>query len=478
MNVRFPRRVTWVGSGAAVGGAAALAAVWPQLGIAASLAAAGVAALIALRTRWVEVFVALLGVLLGAYMFSGRLVAHIGIPPVYVGELVLGTGVVSLLFTARRARLHPIEVLIVAFMLLGALRTIPYLGIYGLDALRDAVLWIYGIFALAVSRALSERRLRTAVSWYAPLIVPLVVWIPIAAVAEPVSGASAPMLPGTDFSVLTFKGGDAGVHLAGALAFILLGLYPAGTSRTLLLPLWLGAMAAAGVFNRGGLVAANVGWIALLAGRVPRGWRSLAPFVLAAVAAIALIGPSFDFGYRRVVSLAQIRDNLVSLVDDDVNPSLSGTKDFRIRWWSTIVSYTLAGEYFWDGKGFGTNLADDDGFQTMSDHSLRAPHNSHVTVLARMGVPGLALWIALQVCFVAALLRLALRARAAGHAWWSAVAAWLLVYWLAIVVDTSFDPYLEGPQGGIWFWSVVGAGLGVMRLYRGDASRAVAGGPA
>lgn len=29
-------------------------------------------------------------------------------------------------------------------------------------------------------------------------------------------------------------------------------------------------------------------------------------------------------------------------------------------------------------------------------------------------------------------------------------------------VDTSFDPYLEGPQGGIWFWSVFG--VLVMRL--------------
>ena len=43
------------------------------------------------------------------------------------------------------------------------------------------------------------------------------------------------------------------------------------------------------------------------------------------------------------------------------------------------------------------------------------------------------------------------------------------MYWVTMMVDTSFDPYLEGPQGGIWFWSILGLGLVVMRL--GDRGR-------
>jgi hypothetical protein len=46
----------------------------------------------------------------------------------------------------------------------------------------------------------------------------------------------------------------------------------------------------------------------------------------------------------------------------------------------------------------------------------------------------------------------------------AAISEWLLVYWVAMMVDTSFDPYLEGPQGGIWFWTVIGLGLAVMSL--------------
>ena len=54
--------------------------------------------------------------------------------------------------------------------------------------------------------------------------------------------------------------------------------------------------------------------------------------------------------------------------------------------------------------------------------------------------------------------------RRAGDTATAIVGAWILVYWVAMMVNTSFDPYLEGPQGGIWFWSLFGLGMVVMRL--------------
>jgi hypothetical protein len=35
-----------------------------------------------------------------------------------------------------------------------------------------------------------------------------------------------------------------------------------------------------------------------------------------------------------------------------------------------------------------------------------------------------------------------------------------------MVINTSFDPYLEGPQGSIWFWTVFGLGLAALQLQR------------
>jgi O-antigen ligase len=136
-----------------------------------------------------------------------------------------------------------------------------------------------------------------------------------------------------------------------------------------------------------------------------------------------------------------------------------GTREFRLEWWGAIWDYTVEGPYFLSGKGFGVNLADSDGFQVLEDESLRAPHNSHMTVLARMGVPGFAIWLALQLTFAFKLMTTWRRANAMGLRGWAALDVWIFVYWLAMIINACFDPYLEGPQGGIWFWSVFGLGL-------------------
>jgi hypothetical protein len=172
----------------------------------------------------------------------------------------------------------------------------------------------------------------------------------------------------------------------------------------------------------------------------------------------------------RPATLEQVIENILSVFGSSSDQGLEGTKQFRLAWWGTIVDYTFFGDYFWAGKGFGVNLADDDGFQSTVDHSLRAPHNSHLTVLARMGVPGFVFWWVIQAAFAIGLLRSIRSHRRAGDLKFAAVGGWLLAYWVAMMVDTSFDPFLEGPQGGIWFWTVVGLGLVIARL--GPKSRA------
>jgi O-antigen ligase len=168
----------------------------------------------------------------------------------------------------------------------------------------------------------------------------------------------------------------------------------------------------------------------------------------------------------RPATIDQIIENITSIFSSVEDEGLEGTKAFRLRWWSAIVGYTVFGDHFWTGKGFGINLADADGFQANEDRSLRAPHNSHITALARMGVPGLALWAAVQLAFGFGLLRASLRSRARGDTLVAATGAWVLVYWLAMMINTSFDPYLEGPQGGIWFWSLIGLGMVIMTRTR------------
>ncbi len=437
----------------------------------------------------VRVFLGALGVLLLGYMFMGRGFAHIGRSPVFVGEVVLALGLlaagVAIVRHGARRPLTPVIWLLGAFMALGLVRTVPYLGQYGADALRDAVLWGYALFALIVYVLVDGAVIRRALRAYGWVIPVFALWLPIAwNLTGQLTTGLDPDVPGTDVPLIWFKNGDMAVHVAGSLAWLVL-VAGAWTSPWLFavralatLPLaWTQYVTA--TLSRGALLtsAAGLGILVLLRART----RSWIPVLLGYVLLVVLPAPSLirdlqgcdpngDAGNAqagdRGVNACQLIQNTDSIVSSSGAGGLEGTKSFRIAWWTAIFDYTVRGPYFWTGKGFGVNLADDDGFQVNADHSLRAPHNSHISTLARMGVPGFVLWALLQAAFALGLLRALLAFRRAGDGAMAGAAGWVLAYWLAMMVDTSFDPYLEGPQGGIWFWVVVGLGLVVMRESR------------
>ena len=126
-----------------------------------------------------------------------------------------------------------------------------------------------------------------------------------------------------------------------------------------------------------------------------------------------------------------------------------------------------AGEPSWTGKGFGINLADDDGYQgTAWEGQLRSPHNGHLTMLARGGVPGLALWLLVHGVWAAEVINRYFQAKAAGQRRWQGLFLFLFLYWGAFMANASFDVFIEGPMGGIWLWTIYGVGLAAVWAYR------------
>jgi hypothetical protein len=168
----------------------------------------------------------------------------------------------------------------------------------------------------------------------------------------------------------------------------------------------------------------------------------------------------------RYLSFEQFAENINSIAGDTDREELGGSKRWRLEWWNTIYDYTFQGKYFWMGKGFGINLADDDGFQVMADHSLRSPHNGHLTILARMGVPGFALWVGAQLAWALMIFDAFIRAARANERRWLGLFVCLLAYWAAFIATISFDVFLEGPVGGIWFWTIFGVGVAAARIHK------------
>ena len=419
-----------------------------------------------------RMFYIVLGLGLLGYAFLGRGFAYIGLPPFYVDALLLGLAALMLFFNPGWSALlkRPIVWPLLAFIILGIVRTVPYVSVYGLDALRDAAIWIYGLFALSVAYVSRRERLWLRVAqWYSKWIYFYVVWIPIALILYYTFGGQLPRFPwgpGGGVPILSPKGGDIAVHLAGALAFYLL-VSPYMEQRRLLFnqwlfwPAWLVSFALVAFRVRAAFLLIFVSGVILALHVNFTRWAKVAMLLAGLVAIFAVSGIQIDLGTERKVSFSQLITNVTSIFGEAKGFSGEGSKRWRLEWWRTIVQYTIRGEYFWNGKGFGINLADADGFQVTADHSLRSPHNGHLTVLARMGVPGMLLWLALQTWYGIALWLIYWRRKlkrdpAAG------LFLWLLIYWLGAMINAAFDVYLEGPQGGVWFWSIYGFGLSMI----------------
>jgi hypothetical protein len=417
-------------------------------------------------------FLAFFVLVLCGYGIGSKGFAYLGIAPIYIGEVSLLVGLVALWLArgASRVLRSPIAWFLLAFMLLSAARTIPYLGEYGVLALRDAALWGYACFAFIVGGLVvaKPRRLDFLLQEYRRFVPILLIAVTILWPATLLFGASTLRWAGTDVPVIYLKGTDTLVQLSGVAAFTCVGF--AGKARGWRTSLLILCVVLTGFTSRGGLLAFLCAYaIAFVARPRNRTAWSLAIVSVFAMALLGVTGVALRFpGMNREVSFAQFVQHFATTASTSTGSAgqdLENTKEWRLAWWAVIADYTFNGDYFWTGKGYGVNLADADGFQVAADNSLRTPHSVHMTVLARSGVPGLVVWLFLQILWGVSLARAFVRARRERAEEWSSLFAFLIAFWLSFLVNASFDVYLEGPMGGIWFWCVFGVGIAAVQLY-------------
>ncbi len=443
-----------------------------RLGVLTLGLAAGVVLVILLLLYGYKLWWRILVFLLLGYLFLSKGFAVIGFFPLYIGEATMGVGILTVVLIPLiphvkvqwKPFLRPEVLLLFIFLIWQVLCTIPYVSRYQFDALRDAMLYGYAVFALVIMLMTPKRDVQSIFDLFGKLIPFVLIWYPILFVLAR-TGAVNIRFPGAPNGIFYTKGSDIGVHLAGIGAYMLLQL-----DRRKSLPTWLtwfnwlmwsADVVLLGAMGRGIMVAVggSIGTVMLL-----RPFRSRwdRPLILGLmVISILLITGLYstlkvDLGLAREVSVEQLVENLTSIVGEGDNSAggLEGTKQWRLRWWNSIIDYTFHGQYFWAGKGYGINLADSDGYQVQADNSLRSPHNGHLTYLARSGVPGFILWVAFLVMIALRLFRIALQGGV--HSERARYALWLLAYLVAFAIIAGVDVFLEGPMGGIWFWAIIG----------------------
>lgn len=404
------------------------------------------------------------GLFLG-YSLFGKGFAYIGINPIYVAEigvvLAIATLFILLLTSNHKNFTVAKSTVILLFTLIfwQVICTVPYLTSHGLDTARDAVVWGYSIFAITTFLVIPKQAINNFAALYEKVIPLYLVWL-IVVFALTRLYALDFRLPGSPVPLLYLKPGDVCVHLAGIAAFMLLQVDKPSDKLSLkiwvLWLLWGISLLIYGLANRGGMLSTLLCLLIVVLLKPNIRWDRLFFIGLVALISLYWINPEIQISYHRELSFEQLLTNIQSIfAGTNGDPRAYGTIQWRIDWWSKIIEYTFRGDFFWFGKGYGINLATESNIATTAYENLRSPHNVFMTFLARSGVPGLILWLLFLLNvggklfkkYFSGLMREERETK---------LTIWLLVYWLAFLVNASFDVFLEGPMGGVWFWGLSG----------------------
>jgi O-Antigen ligase len=343
--------------------------------------------------------------------------------------------------------------------------------VYGFDAPRDSAIIIYGGFAFIVIGLLLEdaRRINLVLHLYRFMLACLPIMF-VGLWLTKYWGDDVPRLYGP-VPIVDLGPSSVGTHLAGTMVFVLIGYRKVSVKW---LFVWLATLALVGATNRGATLAALIP-IAMAMLALRRYRLMIATVAVTVVTFAALLTIESTFGtyeeakdsMDRPVSAHQIVENAKSIIGQSGQQG-EGTKRWRLNWWDIIINDTIYGPHFWTGRGFGINLADADGFADRHNPRppTRSPHNAHMTMLARAGVPGLVMWELVLLSWFATMARAIVTARARGHERWVELFVFSVCYLTAILINATFDVVLEGPMQGIWFWCLFGFGLGSVMIYR------------
>lgn len=426
---------------------------------------------------------AILFVLVGyAVLDRGFAWFHVPGTPLFLGEIVLALAALAMMSTrapmlAVFKRSPGLKVLAV-WMAWGAVFLVLQVPIYGLDAIRDSAIWYYGSVAVITLFLMisGPSRFGRWAGLYLKVIPFLLLWFPIAVAGDTLLGAGPPYVPDSSVPLFTHRFGNIAVHSAMALGFIWLVDRNWGrlssTQRITYSSLAVVGIALAGFQNRGGFISASIGILVMLMFMKQRKAELLLAVgtvaVILATAAV-ITDVRIPISNKREISAAQFIDNLGSVVDPNSGESRQQrTTQWRLELWTAVLDDVVT-QHPISGFGPGPDLGERYGVAGGGEVKLRNPHNSHLGVMARMGLVGFAIWASLWITWAFQLLLLRGHLMRRGRIVEGNLAAWLVVSALMMLVNSVFDPTLEGPQVAFWLWMIFGIGVAMPIAYTGLA---------
>ena len=403
--------------------------------------------------------------------------------PLFAAELALALTLGAMAFQSAVHKVSPVRrdalnLLVLAWLVLGAARLCIDLPRYGIFALRDSAMVYYALFFFigqSVAADPSGRRwLQGALTAALALLPPLFLAYDLA----PEWFYGHLLFRGVP--LILYKGDIAATVMAGGV-FYFYWRVCAGWRLA-----WAGVLASfAGAIyplTRAALVAfalAALLHVLALRGRMllVLGCSLALSFVGSAAWSLARGTPfeeshAYQIGEYALTVFNVDPGGLLAEPPEgaDVKGNPLDNNEFRRVWWWTVAEETLENNPGF-GSGFGDDLAarfiSEYGLSGDLDFSARSPHSIVLSTFGRLGFAGLSVLLGLLGAMIVASCRAAAlwrRDRSAGEP----VALWAMAW--TIFLSACFGVVLEGPMGAVVFWTVLGMAA--------EAGRRVAAAPA
>jgi O-antigen ligase len=406
-----------------------------------------------------------------------NLTLHVGPIPVIVGDSLMFGALAIVMFRYRgsvikRVAQDPSFICLLILLGLAVLHLLWDVPRFGLYAFRDASIYIESLFFLIGSIwAMEKKNTRTLLKWFVLVFLVNMLYNAL----FPFSMKLQSMSPQSGvFQTVPIIGhyDDSPLYLvAGALFFLWLGRRVSGMSRRLL---WFCAaiqLCELGLLQtRSAYVGLGLILLLLLVFGEARKARQVITVVLASLLALVVLIAGFSMagvtisGRVGPVDMSFLKDHAETIFMVNKQTERWGSDDDRLDWYDQVWQRVTASRLslMW-GQGFGEPLIEFPSYRGRdSGVVVRQPHNSSLSVLGRLGLTGLAIWLSLHF-FILRTFYKGLRARSLLDDVTADLLLWLFFLYLLFMITTSVQPLLEFSHGAVPFFFLMGFAAGIVR---------------
>jgi O-antigen ligase len=437
----------------------------------AALAAAGVSwwIIVRLHRMGLEIWQGLLLFALTGYMLLNygfeNIALHVGGTPIIVSYALMYTCLALAVYSSRgwlaKALTEPAVLCLAAMFVLAMFHLLVDIPSYGLMAIRDCTMLLDGVFlVLGMLWAAKADNVALLIKWLMLITVVNLIysftfpWSEKLLAWSPASGVfmEVPILGQyhtTDIYLLT------GVVLClGSAGYMV--------TRKRWIMLLLAMLQLLGL----AITQARASYVALAAlivlfVLIGEGKRSgiLVGMLVSALAVLALatgVGGIQLSGRIGPVNVNFLADHLRSITGEKV--TAASTVESRVDWTAEAMAHFYTSPIV--GVGFGQaliNYIDDE-----TGAVVRYPHNSNITILARLGVIGFGLWLLFHFCVIKRFIYAYSRRKQIDKQLYELI-LWIVAVYITVMIAALVEAPFEFPSSAIPFYFFTGLALGLIR---------------